>query len=67
IIIFEADTAAGRRFDVALIALILLSVLTVMLDSVPQIHAKYGRWLYVAEWTFTLLFTVEYLTRLWCI
>ena len=67
IIIFEADTAAGRRFDVALIALILLSVLTVMLDSVPQIHAKYGQWLYVAEWTFTLLFTVEYLTRLWCI
>lgn len=67
IIIFEADTAAGRRFDVALIALILLSVLTVMLDSVPQIHAEYGQWLYVAEWTFTLLFTVEYLTRLWCI
>jgi voltage-gated potassium channel len=67
IIIFEADTAAGRHFDVALIALILLSVLTVMLDSVPQIHAEYGQWLYVAEWTFTLLFTVEYLTRLWCI
>ena len=67
IIIFEADTAAGRRFDVALIALILLSVLTVMLDSAPQIHAEYGQWLYVAEWTFTLLFTVEYLTRLWCI
>lgn len=66
-IIFEADTEAGRRFDVALIALILLSVLTVMLDSVPQIHAEYGQWLYVAEWTFTLLFTVEYLTRLWCI
>ncbi|NCF43538.1 MAG: ion transporter [Proteobacteria bacterium] len=67
IIIFEADTAAGRRFDVALIALIVLSVLTVMLDSVPQIHAQYGQWLYIAEWTFTLLFTVEYLTRLWCI
>jgi len=67
IIIFEADTRAGRRFDVTLIVLILLSVLTVMLDSVPQINAKYGQQLYYAEWFFTALFTVEYLLRLWCI
>lgn len=67
IIIFEADTNAGRRFDVTLIGLILLSVLTVMLDSVPQINAEYGQQLYYAEWFFTLLFTVEYAVRLWCI
>ena len=46
IIIFEADTKAGRRFDVALIVMILLSVLTVMLDSVPEINARYGQQLY---------------------
>ena len=67
IIIFEADTKAGRRFDVTLIGMILLSVLTVMLDSVPQITAKYGQQLYYAEWFFTVLFTVEYAVRLWCI
>ena len=67
IIIFEADTQAGRRFDVSLIVMILLSVLTVMLDSVPEINAQYGQQLYYAEWAFTLLFTVEYLIRLWCI
>lgn len=67
IIIFEADTKAGRRFDVTLIGMILLSVLTVMLDSVPQINAKYGQQLYYAEWFFTVLFTVEYAARLWCI
>lgn len=67
IIIFEADTKAGRRFDVTLIGLILLSVLTVMLDSMPQINAEYGQQLYYAEWFFTLLFTVEYAVRLWCI
>ena len=67
IIIFEADTKAGRRFDVTLIGMILLSVLTVMLDSVPQINAKYGQQLYYAEWFFTVLFTVEYAVRLWCI
>ena len=43
IIIFEADTQAGRRFDVSLIVMILLSVLTVMLDSVPEINALYGQ------------------------
>jgi voltage-gated potassium channel len=67
IIIFEADTKAGRRFDVTLIGMILLSVLTVMLDSVPQINARYGQQLYYAEWFFTVLFTVEYAVRLWCI
>ena len=67
IIIFEADTKAGRRFDVTLIGMILLSVLTVMLDSVPQINVKYGQQLYYAEWFFTVLFTVEYAVRLWCI
>ena len=67
IIIFEADTKAGRGFDVTLIGMILLSVLTVMLDSVPQINAEYGQQLYYAEWFFTLLFTVEYAVRLWCI
>ena len=56
IIIFEADTKAGRRFDVTLIGMILLSVLTVMLDSVPQINAKYGQQLYYAEWFFYCAF-----------
>jgi voltage-gated potassium channel len=67
IVIFEADTPAGKRFDVVLIITILLSVLAVMLDSVESIHDRYGTWLYVAEWTFTLAFTVEYFLRLWCI
>ena len=67
IIIFEADTKAGRRFDVTLICVILLSVVTVMLDSVPQINAEYGQQLYYTEWFFTVLFTVEYVVRLWCI
>lgn len=66
-IIFEADTPAGRLFDIALIASILCSVLAVMLDSVPEIRAVYGGELYALEWFFTLLFTLEYLLRLFCI
>jgi voltage-gated potassium channel len=63
-IIFGHETFAGRLFDVVLLVLILLSVLTVLLESVPSIHAAHGQGLRVAEWTFTILFTVEYLARL---
>lgn len=66
-VIFEADTATGRAFDVALIVAILVSVAAVMLDSVAWIHDRHGEVLYVVEWTFTLAFTVEYAVRLWCI
>ncbi len=64
IIIFEADTPAGKAFDVALIATILLSVTIVMLDSVQSINQRYGGLFYGLEWFFTMLFTIEYLLRL---
>jgi len=64
-IIFEADTPAGRGFDIFLILCILLSVLVVMLASVQQIRESHLTALVVAEWFFTILFTVEYAARLW--
>lgn len=64
IIIFEADTPAGKAFDLSLIFFILLSVVLVMLDSIPGIHDKWGFWLLGGEWLITLLFTLEYLLRL---
>jgi len=64
IIIFEADTPAGKLFDVVLLALIVLSVLAVMLESVESIRAVWGRELRLAEWVFTALFTLEYGVRL---
>ncbi len=67
VIIFEADTPAGTAFDVALLVGILTSVIAVMLDSVAPIRAVYGRQLDIAEWVFTLLFTLEYALRLVCV
>lgn len=66
IIIFYADTPAGKAFDVALILGILGSVLVVMLDSVESLNRTYGALLNGLEWFFTLLFTLEYLTRIYC-
>jgi voltage-gated potassium channel len=63
-IIFEADTPAGKAFDELLILCIVLSVVTVMLDSISVVRAAYGDLLYQVEWFFTLLFTVEYILRL---
>ena len=64
VIIFEADTPSGRLFDVVLIAAILLSVVAVMLESIAWIRVEFGTFLRVVEWTFTLIFSVEYLLRL---
>ncbi|TBO30051.1 ion transporter [Aquabacterium lacunae] len=66
-IIFEADTRAGRLFDQCLIGAILLSVLVVTLDSVSSIQARFGFWLSVLEWCFTIGFTAEYILRLLCV
>ena len=66
-IIFEADTRAGRVFDLVLIICILASVFVVMLDSVTALRKDYGFLLRWIEWTLTVLFTIEYLLRLWCI
>ena len=66
-VIFESDTLAGRRFDLTLMGVILLSLLAVVLDSVEPIQRSYHEPLRVAEWFFTLLFTAEYVARLYCV
>jgi len=63
-IIFGADTQEGRRFDIWLLWAILFSVLTLMADSVPSIHAKYALQLKYIEYFFTGVFTLEYFARL---
>ncbi len=66
-IIFEADTPAGKAFDIILIFLILASVVVVILESVPSIHEEYGTLLRNLEWLFTSLFTIEYVARIYTI
>ena len=67
VVIFEADTPAGKAFDVGLLFAILASVVVVLLESVDEVRAAYGLPLRVAEWFFTLLFTAEYALRLLCV
>ena len=67
IIIFGTDTKAGKLFDIVLIVTIVLSIITVLLDSVSEYNQKYGHIFGIAEWTFTIMFTVEYLLRIFSI
>ena len=63
-VIYEADTPAGKIFDVILLLVILLSILLVMLESIESIGTKYAYILDVAEWVITILFSIEYLARI---
>ena len=63
-VIFESETPAGRRFDKWIVAAILVSVGVVVIDSVPSFHRRFSLALNVAEWFFTIVFTLEYIARL---
>lgn len=63
-IIFEADTPAGKAFDILLLIAILLSIIVIMLESVETFSGRYGNILFAAEWFLTIAFSAEYLARL---
>jgi voltage-gated potassium channel len=54
-------------FDVALVVAILLSIVVVIMDSVQSLNARHGDLMDALEWTFTILFTIEYAVRLLCV
>ena len=64
IIVFGTDTPAGKLFDIVLLVAILLSIIAVMLESVRDIKVQYEDFFDTLEWTFTLLFSAEYLLRI---
>lgn len=66
-IIFEADTKAGRAFDIVLLCSIVLSLGVVMLESIRSVRDAHAGLLHLIEWILTLLFTGEYILRLACL
>ncbi len=64
-IIFDHNTPISKGFDIALLLIILCSLVVVMLDTVPSIRKEHHRILLLLEWIFTIIFTVEYVVRLY--
>lgn len=67
IIIFGTDTKAGRLFDLILLWVIIISVLVVILESIVSLELRFARTFFILEWIFTVLFTVEYLLRIYVV
>lgn len=63
-VIYEADTKAGKAFDVALLIIILISLAVVVLDSVDEISLAYHDLFVNLEWIVTIFFTIEYILRI---
>lgn len=63
-IIFESESKAGKAFDIALLIIILLSVVLVIIESVPRFNEEYGDALRIMEWGITVIFTLEYIVRI---
>ncbi len=63
-IIYEADTPAGKLFDIILLLVIIVSIAAIMFESVATINVKYGSQLAIIEWVITILFTIEYIARI---
>ncbi|RIJ41675.1 ion transporter [Pontibacter oryzae] len=64
-IIFEAETPAGKAFDVTILILIIASVTVVSLESVVELRRNYLNLFLTLEWIFTILFTIEYFIRVY--
>lgn len=66
-VIFEADTPAGKAFDVILLILILYSIVVVMLETVGEVDRKFHDIFFYSEWVLTILFSIEYLLRIYSV
>ncbi|MFB0904775.1 MAG: ion transporter [Nonlabens sp.] len=63
-VIYEADTPAGKLFDISLLFVIIISLVLVMIESVPDLGNKYADEFLIAEWIITIFFTIEYILRI---
>ncbi|PZX58324.1 voltage-gated potassium channel [Algoriphagus ratkowskyi] len=64
-IVFESDDWASKTFDIVVLFMIFGSIFVAILDSVGSVRAQYGELLFILEWVFTILFTLEYMLRIW--
>ena len=66
-VVFESDTPAGKTYDIVLLICIVASVIVVALESISTLPSQFDRWLYILEWFFTIIFTIDYIARLWIV
>ena len=66
-IVFEADTPAGKTFDIILLIAVLFSAFVVMAESIESVSEQYHTFFKISEWSITVIFTLEYFLRIWLV
>lgn len=61
----DSVTPAGRRFDLCIQALIIVSIITFSIETLPNLSGRLRNALSVVELAIVAIFTVEYLARIW--
>ena len=55
----------SRIWDISLFSLVVLNLIAVALESVPTFQRNYGNWLYNFELFSVIVFSFEYIARVW--
>jgi voltage-gated potassium channel len=61
----RGDDQASRIFDGVIVFLILANIAAFCAETVPELHARYGRWFDAFEALSVVIFTIEYGLRIW--
>lgn len=64
IIIYGHHTFAGKLFDILLLVAIFLNVIVIMLETIQSVDILFHKEFVTIEWILTILFTIEYITRI---
>jgi membrane protein YdbS with pleckstrin-like domain len=62
--LFEGKTAYAKIFDILMLILIIVSIITIILETIPFIFDNYSNFFWRFEIFFTLIFTIEYFLRI---
>ena len=64
-IIFESESFAGKLFDISLLILIVISMIIIMLETIPGVEKAWSHLLFRIDMFITIIFTIEYVLRLY--
>lgn len=61
----EVHNPVSKAVEIFIAVLVLLNVLSIILESLHELHAEYESWFYVFDTFSVIVFTIEYVLRVW--
>lgn len=63
-VVQRSDTTAGRIFDLFILSLVIVSIITFSIETLPNLSPTVKEALQISEIIITLIFTIEYILRI---